>query len=211
MVNNIFSLIMDSILPFIYLLIIFIFLGFGFIFILAQIIFTQDYEKTISLLSFDLKGNKKLSCFTYFKVGVCYLQKGSYQNALKSFSVCLTEWDINDNIGRAWLYNTIGFTYYRSGNLNFAKYYYEQAILTVPGYIISLSNLDFLYEDESLFKQSIEICCRIRELYEQMQIFYINEPKKVVKFQKLINNYDLRLYDLFSLDLINKTSKLRKL
>jgi tetratricopeptide (TPR) repeat protein len=198
------SIRMDSLLPFIYLLIIFIFLGFGFVFILAQIIFTQDYEKTISLLSFDLSGTEKLSCFTYFKVGICYLQKGSYQNALKSFSVCLNEWDINDNIGRAWLYNTIGFTYYKSGNLNFAKYYYEQAILTVPGYIISLSNLDFLYEDESLFKQSIGICLRIRELYEQMKVFYIDDPKKVEKFQKSIDNYDLRLYDLFSLDLTNK-------
>jgi tetratricopeptide (TPR) repeat protein len=58
-----------------------------------------------------------------YSLGVIYLSKKLFDQAILQFSSALKNWDKLDTKGLANLYNTIGFTYFESGQYDVSIYY----------------------------------------------------------------------------------------
>ena len=87
---------------------------------------------------------------------VIYLSKKLFDQSIIQFSYALKNWDNNDIAGLANLYNTIGFTYFETNQLDFAIYYYKKAIEIIPDYIVAIKNLAYAYERKKLLSEAIE-------------------------------------------------------
>jgi tetratricopeptide (TPR) repeat protein len=54
------------------------------------------------------------------------------------------------------LYNTIGFTYFKSEKYKQAIYYYLEAIKILPDYTLGWNNLGFAYESTKEYEQAMQ-------------------------------------------------------
>jgi len=97
-----------------------------------------------------------MNCEDYYALGVIYLSKKLFDQAIIQFSYALKTWNINDIFGLANLYNTIGFTYFETNQLDFAIYYYKKATETKPDYTTAIKNLGYAYERKKLIQEAIE-------------------------------------------------------
>ena len=146
---------MITLLPSIYLTVLLIVL-----FIIASFLFTQIIRKreTENELSYLQKKSKlgEMTYVDYYSLGVIYLSKKLFDQSIIQFSYALKNWDNNDITGLANLYNTIGFTYFETNQLDFAIYYYKKAIEIIPDYIVAIKNLAYAYERKKLLSEAIE-------------------------------------------------------
>jgi tetratricopeptide (TPR) repeat protein len=144
---------MHSIFPLFYSAILFFSLVFICFYVLGQLRMTQKVERRISVLENKLKTNQKLSD-NFYKLGQIYLQKNLYDKAINLFRQSLERWDLNDKIGLGSLYNTLGFTYFKLKQYEYAKYYYLQAIKLLPDYTLALTNLALIYEINKMYLEA---------------------------------------------------------
>jgi tetratricopeptide (TPR) repeat protein len=147
---------MRSFFPLLYSFILFISLTSIFFYFIGQILVTQKVEKQILLLEGKLQTNSKISDNNY-KLGQIYLRKNFYEKAVNLFRNALKYWDKNDKIGLGSLYNTLGFTYFRLKQYDYAKYYYLQAIKLLPDYTLALTNLGLIYETQKMYSAAYDI------------------------------------------------------
>ncbi len=61
----------------------------------------------------------------------------------------------------ATLYNTIGFTYFESGQYDVSIYYYKEAINLNPNYAIALNNLAYSYEKKKMLQEAIQTYSKV--------------------------------------------------
>ena len=104
---------MNSVLPTIYLIVLFAALFTIILILLKQIFKKRDLERDLS----DLQKKLRLGIATpldHYSLGVIYLSKKLFDEAILQFSSALKNWDKNDIEGLSNLYNTIGFTYFES-------------------------------------------------------------------------------------------------
>ena len=101
---------MNTLLPTLYLLILFVSLCTLFVFLFIQIVRKKEIETELSQLQ---KKNRSGSATPsdQYSLGVIYLSKKLFDQAIIQFSSALKNWDKLDTEGLATLYNTIGFTY----------------------------------------------------------------------------------------------------
>ena len=151
---------MNSILPIIYLLILFISLSILFIFLSGQILKKKELEKELSELQKKLRsGSAKPE--DYYSIGVIYLSKKLFDEAILQFSKALKNWNKEDIEGLSNLYNTIGFTYFESEQFDVSIYYYKEAISLRPNYIVALNNLGYAYEKKKMLQDAIEVYSKV--------------------------------------------------
>ena len=146
---------MDTLLPVIYLLILFISLCTILAFLFRQIIRKKEIENELS----ELQKKNRLGTTTpleQYSLGVIYLSKKLFDQAILQFSSALKNWDKLDTEGLATLYNTIGFTYFESGQYDVSIYYYKEAINLNSSYIIAMNNLAYSYEKKKMFQEAIK-------------------------------------------------------
>ena len=141
---------MYSIFPLLYSFILFFTIVVICLYLIGQLRMTQKVEKCISILENKLKTNQQSSDNLY-KLGQIYLRKNFYEKAITLFRQSLTNWNINDKIGLGSLYNTLGFTYFKLKQYEYAKYYYLQAVKLLPDYTLALTNLGLLYEINKMY------------------------------------------------------------
>ena len=147
---------MNSFLPSIYLSILTIVLTIIVSFLVKQIIQKRDTETEFSILQRKLK-RQEMNYEDYYSLGIIYLSKKLFDQSIIQFSYALKNWNPSDIEGLATLYNTIGFTYSETNQLDFAIYYYKKAISTIPNYTIALNNLAYAYEKKKMISQAIEV------------------------------------------------------
>jgi tetratricopeptide (TPR) repeat protein len=146
---------MNTLLPTIYLLILFISLCGMLFFLFRQIIRKKEIESELfELQKKNRSGNA--TALEQYSLGAIYLSKRLFDQAILQFSSALKNWDKLDTEGLATLYNTIGFTYFESGQYDVSIYYYKEAINLNSNYIIALNNLAYSYEKKKLFQEAIK-------------------------------------------------------
>jgi len=101
---------MNTLLPAIYLLILFISLCTLLVFLFTQILKKKEIETELLELQKKIRSGNSTPSEQY-SLGVIYLSKKLFDQAILQFSSALKHWDKLDKEGLANLYNTIGFTY----------------------------------------------------------------------------------------------------
>jgi tetratricopeptide (TPR) repeat protein len=147
---------MNSVLPTIYLLVLFTSLFVLALILIKQIFKKKDLERDLS----ELQKKLRLGIATpldHYSLGVIYLSKKLFDEAILQFSNALKHWDKNDVEGLSNLYNTIGFTYFESDQFDVSIYYYKEAIALNPAYTIALNNLAYSYEKKKMFQDAIDV------------------------------------------------------
>nr|YP_010317705.1 hypothetical protein Ycf37 [Silvetia siliquosa]UNH90143.1 hypothetical protein Ycf37 [Silvetia siliquosa] len=144
---------MNSLFPLLYSTILFCLLMLISFFIVKQILNTQGLERKMFKLQIMIKKNDG-SHELYYKLGQLYLKKKLFSKSILLFREAIKNWDINDNIGLASLYNSIGFTYFTLKEYNLAIYYYKIALKIIPDYIVALINIGYAYEKQNLLLES---------------------------------------------------------
>ena len=84
------------------------------------------------------------------------------------------------------IYNNIGYCYFKQNNFSLAKYYYQEALIYLPDYVIALNNLAFLFESEKNYSKALE-------LYEKSYKFdssNLTSLKQKQKLQKILGKID---------------------
>ena len=170
---------MKVIFPIIYSLLLFISLSLVAFYLIGQIRITQKAEKKLLFLEQQIYKNLH-NHEDLYKLGQIYLGKKSFNKSITLFRDSLRNWNYNDKIGLASLYNTLGFTYFKLNQYNYAIYYYKQAINLIPDYILALTNLAFCYEQQKNYKEASKI-------YDIILLFH-SEDKELNKKINLINS-----------------------
>ena len=146
---------MNYILPTLYLIVVSFFLIVLVIFLIKQIIQKRETEQSLSELQIKLR-DKTATSSDYYSIGVIYLSKKLFDQAILQFRYALKTWDQTDTYGLANLYNTIGFTYFEINQYELAIYYYCEAIKILPNYTIALTNLGYAYEKNRMIQKAVE-------------------------------------------------------
>jgi tetratricopeptide (TPR) repeat protein len=156
---------MTILLPSLYLSILFGILLIVISFLGKQIIRKRETEMEFTSLQKKLKEGK-MNCRDHYSLGVIYLSKKLFDQSIIQFSYALKTWDNNDPLELANLYNTIGFTYFETNQLDFAIYYYKKSIEILPSYLTAIKNLGYTYERKKLIQKAIETYKKVLE-YDQ--------------------------------------------
>lgn len=146
---------MTILLPSLYLITLCIILLIVTFFLLTQIIRKRETEAEFAFLQKKLKSGE-MEYQDYYSLGIIYLSKKLFDQAIIQFSCALKDWNKDDIIGLGNLYNTIGFTYFETNQLDFAIYYYKKAIEMTPDYVIAIKNLAYAYEQKKLIAEAID-------------------------------------------------------
>ena len=151
---------MNNLLPTLYLVILFISLCVLLVLLFIQIIRKKETEIELSQLQ---KKNRSGSATPseQYSLGVIYLSKKLFDQAIVQFSSALKNWDKLDTEGLATLYNTIGFTYFESGQYDVSIYYYKEAINLNSNYTIALNNLAYSYEKKKMIQEAIRTYSKV--------------------------------------------------
>ena len=151
---------MQSIFPLLYSFILFLSFIIIFLYLLGQLRMRQKVEKRIIILEDKLQTDQRFSN-NFYRLGQIYLRKNFYEKAINLFRQSLDDWDINDKIGLGSLYNTLGFTYFKLKQYEYAKYYYLQAIKLLPDYTLALTNLGLIYETNKMYLEAYNTYSRV--------------------------------------------------
>tara|TARA_B100000768_G_scaffold115424_1_gene106831 strand:+ start:106 stop:636 length:531 start_codon:yes stop_codon:yes gene_type:complete len=170
---------MEDFLAKIYLAIVFLILLLSVVFLGYQIRVTQQFETNLENFR-SKKITEKNSYENIFKLGQLYLRKKIYNKAIEEFRLCFREWDKNDTLGIASLFNTLGFTYYQLKEYDIAVYYYKIALTLTPDYVTSLTNLAYLYQSQNKISE-------VKNIYTKLLVF---DPSS--KKTQEINEYLLK-------------------
>lgn len=174
---------MNSLFPLIYAIILFFILFFISFYLIQQVNNTQKIERKILLLQNTIQKNNFFYQDTY-RLGQLYLKKKIFSKAIVFFRKALKSWDLNDTIGLGSLYNTIGFTYFKLKQYDFAIYYYKIALQILPDYVLALKNIAYTYEKIKLYD----------EAYKSYKKILIWDPNNKLALKQLeILNRKLRL------------------
>ena len=156
---------MTNLLPLLYLTLLLISLCVLTFLLFKQIIRKKEIEIEFSILQKKLQ-SKEMNYFDHYSLGTIYVSKKLFDQAVVQFSYALKTWDKTDVNGLANLYNTIGFTYFQTGQFELAIYYYKEALNLIPGYVISLNNLAYAYEKKKLFQEALYFYKKVLEYDE---------------------------------------------
>ena len=160
---------MNTLLPTIYLLLLFASLCTIVIFLFIQVVKKKEVETELSeLQKRSRSGNASAS--DQYSLGVIYLSKKLFDQAILQFSSALRNWDKLDKEGLAVLYNTIGFTYFESGQYDVSIYYYKEAINLNSEYSIAMNNLAYSYERKKLLNEAIKTYSKVLTFDENNKI-----------------------------------------
>jgi tetratricopeptide (TPR) repeat protein len=160
---------MNTLLPTIYLLLLFASLCTIVIFLFIQVVKKKEVETELSeLQKRNRSGNASAS--DQYSLGVIYLSKKLFDQAILQFSSALRNWDKLDTEGLAVLYNTIGFTYFESGQYDVSIYYYKEAINLNSEYSIAMNNLAYSYERKKLLNEAIKTYSKVLTFDENNKI-----------------------------------------
>lgn len=151
---------MNNLLPTIYLLVLFIALSTMLFFLFRQILRRKEIESELfELQKRSRSGNA--TALDQYSLGSIYLSKRLFDQAILQFSSALKNWDKLDAEGLSTLYNTIGFTYFESGQYDVSIYYYKEAIKLNSGYVIAMNNLAYSYEKKKMFQEAIRTYSKV--------------------------------------------------
>lgn len=143
---------MEFVLAKIYLIVVFAILLITAAFLIIQIRLRQNLENTLAEI--QLQSNDISNSYEdQFKLGQIYLRKKIYNKAIQEFRLCFKNWEKNDRLGLASLFNTLGFTYYQLEEYEIASYYYKIALRLTPDYITCLTNLAYIYQTQNDIKE----------------------------------------------------------
>ena len=160
---------MNTLLPTVYLLILFASLCTLIVFLFLQVIKKKEIETELSeLQKKNRSGN--VSPLDQYSLGVIYLSKKLFDQAILQFSGALKNWDKLDTEGLAILYNTIGFTYFESGQYDVSIYYYKEAINLNSKYSIAMNNLAYSYEKKKMLQEAIKTYSKVLTFDENNKI-----------------------------------------
>ena len=151
---------MNTLLPTVYLLVLFISLCVVLGFLFTQIVQKKEIETELSQLQKKNRSGTSTPSEQY-SLGVIYLSKKLFDQAILQFSNALKNWDRSDTKGLATLYNTIGFTYFESGQYDVSIYYYKEAINLDSNYTIAMNNLAYSYEKKKMLEEAIKIYSKV--------------------------------------------------
>ena len=168
---------MEDFLAKFYLAIVFGVLLVSALFLGYQIQLTQQLENNLDKFR-TKKTSEKDSYQNLFKLGQLYLRKKIYNKAIEEFRACFREWDKNDKLGIASLFNTLGFTYYQLKEYEIAVYYYKIALTVTPDYVTSLTNLAYLYQSQNQVED-------LNSVYKQLVKFEPENKKTIEIFDYL--------------------------
>ena len=179
---------MNTLLPTIYLLILFLSLCLLLVFLFIQILRKKEIEIELSeLQKKNRSGNATPS--EQYSLGVIYLSKKLFDQAIVQFSSALKNWDRLDIEGLATLYNTIGFTYFESGQYDVSIYYYKEAINLNSNYAIALNNLAYSYEKKKMLQEAIRTYSKVLTFDENNK----TAIEKLLSLQKRSKTRDDRI------------------
>ena len=145
---------MTNLLPTLYLFILITSLVLLLFFLLKQIFQKREKENELSLLQEKFRAGN-ITYTEHYSLGVIYLSKKLFDQAIIQLSYALKKWDPLDTIGLSNLYNTIGFTYFESEQFDLSIYYYQEAIKLIPDYLIALNNLAYAHEKKKSLEDAI--------------------------------------------------------
>ena len=171
---------MEFLLARIYLVAIFAILLLSAIFLALQIQLRQNLEKT--LVEIQSEPEKDVNPYeNRFKLGQIYLRKKIYTKAIEEFSECAENWDKNDRLGLASVFNSLGFTYYQLDENQRAIEYYKTALELTPDYTTCLLNLGYAYKAQNQLED-------LMSLVNQMTQYEPDHPK-LADLELWLNRY----------------------
>nr|BDA97425.1 hypothetical protein [Cryptomonas sp. NIES-345]BDA98386.1 hypothetical protein [Cryptomonas sp. NIES-1327] len=146
---------MNTLLSTFYLTILCILLILGAYFLLCQLNQKKEIENNLLQLKKKIE-LQKADFRDYYTIGTIYLSKKLFDQAILHFAYSLKIWDRSDITGLSNLYNTIGFTYFESGQFDMSIYYYQEATKLNPKYIVALNNLAHSYEKKRMLPEAVK-------------------------------------------------------
>jgi len=145
---------MEIILPFIYLLTLLLFLSGIAFFLIQEIQKKRETETKLYELQKKIRENSS-NYEDHYLLGTLYLSKKLFDQAIIQFRCALNKWDSSDSFGLANLYNTIGYTYFESGQYDLSIYYYKESIKNMQNYITAWNNLGYAYEKRKMNSEAL--------------------------------------------------------
>ena len=123
-----------------YLIILFVVLTIISIFVFRQFFRTRKEEK--NLVKFEQKGLDSLTrASELYEFGSIQIKKRLYKEATKTFLKAIKYYDDEPNEAKAIIENALGFSYAAQNDFKNAIKHYNNAIKSLPDYIIALNNL----------------------------------------------------------------------
>ena len=153
-----------------------------------QIIRKKEIETELSQLQKKNRAGSATPSDQY-SLGVIYLSKKLFDQAIVQFSTALKNWDRLDTEGLATLYNTIGFTYFESGQYDVSIYYYKEAINLNSNYAIAMNNLAYSYEKKKMLEEAIKTYSKVLTFDENNK----TAIEKLLSLQKRSKTRDDRI------------------
>ncbi len=145
---------METILPFTYLSTLLLFLSSIAFFLIQEIQKKRYAENKLYELQKKVRENNA-NYEDHYNLGTLYLSKKLFDQAIIQFRYAITVWDSTDSFGLANLYNTIGYTYFESGQYELAIYYYKESIKNMANYTTAWNNLGYAYEKRKLNSEAM--------------------------------------------------------
>ena len=154
--HNIFSIkVNNNIFLFIYLSVILIFF-FGLMILgYKQLQVLISKERQFSKLQTSIQSKADIGYEEYLELGILLLNKKLFSQATKYFKLAI--YNCDDIILLGNIYNNIGYCYFKQNNFELAEYYYKEALLYLPDYVIALNNLAFLFEKGKNYKIALNL------------------------------------------------------
>ena len=174
----------NNIFLFIYLFLILSFLIGLLVILYRQIKNLIEKEQQFSKLQTSIQFETNVNFEQYLKLGILLLNKKLFGQAIKYLKLAI--YNCDDIILLGNIYNNIGYCYFKQNNFSLAKYYYQEALIYLPDYVIALNNLAFLFESEKNYSKALE-------LYEKSYKFdssNLTSLKQKQKLQKILGKID---------------------
>lgn len=107
----------------------------------------------------DIRAKIQQNLDTYeerYIIGSLCINKKMYEQAIEQLEISLLKsQEIAEDL-KAYLYNSLGFAYFKLQNYNRAISYYQKALNIKPNYVIALSNLAYLYEKVGVLSKALD-------------------------------------------------------
>lgn len=112
-------------------------------------------ERQFSKLQTAIQSKTGNSFEEYLELGTLLLNKKLFGQAIKYFKLAI--YNCDDLILLGNIYNNIGYCYFKQNKFDQAKYYYNEALLYLPDYIVALNNLAFLLENLKDYEKALNL------------------------------------------------------
>ncbi|CAO2835238.1 unnamed protein product [Amaranthus hypochondriacus] len=137
-----------------YVLLLLALLGVGTFFVIRQVLVRRELDLSAKELQEQVRSGDA-NATELFELGAVMLRRKFYPAATKFLLQAIEKWD-GDDQDLAQVYNALGVSYVRDGNLDKGITQFETAVKLQPGYVTAWNNLGDAYDQKKDLKAALK-------------------------------------------------------